>query len=115
VPSPLAWPLAYRFPVQQLRADFQPDEPPDQPTFLLVLREPGGAIRFKSIDALGFHLLQALSANDGGRSGRAVLEGIAAQAGVAATDVAGFVASGGRLLDQLRQRHALLGSLPASD
>lgn len=114
VPSPLAWPLAYRFPVQQLRADFQPVEPPEQPTFLLVLREPGGAIRFKAIDALGFHLLQALSANQAGLSGRALLEGIAGQAGVADDGVAEFVASGGRLLDQLRQRHAVLGSLPTA-
>ena len=28
--SPLAWPLSYRFPVHQIRPDFQPDEPPGQ-------------------------------------------------------------------------------------
>jgi uncharacterized protein len=106
--SPLAWPLAYAFPVQQIRPDFQPAEPPPQPTFLLVVRDGEGDIHFKAIDALGFHLLQAVAGNDSSRSGEALLRGLAAQAGVGDAD--GFVASGGRLLAQLRERAVILGT-----
>lgn len=106
--SPLAWPLAYAFPVQQIRPDFQPTEPPAQPTFLLVVRDDADSIHFKAIDALGFHLLQAVAANEAGASGEALLRGLAAQAGVAEADA--FVANGGRLLAQLRDRAVILGT-----
>ncbi|MFA5683418.1 MAG: putative DNA-binding domain-containing protein [Lysobacteraceae bacterium] len=106
--SPLAWPLAYRFPVHRLRADFQPGSPPEQPTFLLLVRGRDDEVRFKAIDALGFHLLQRLADNPAGHSGRVVLETLAAEAGSA--DVATFVSAGGRLLQGLREREAVLGT-----
>jgi uncharacterized protein len=106
--SPLAWPLAYRFPVQRIRADFQPTAAPPQPTFLLLVRGRDDAVRFKEIDLLGFRLLQALADNPAGRSGRDILAALAAEAGVA--DPAGFIANGGRLLEQLREREAILGT-----
>ncbi len=108
LPSPLAWPLAYRFPVHQLRADFQPAEPPEQPTFILVVRDCEDEIRFKIIEALGFHLLQAIADNPEQLSGRQILQAMAAQIG--APDAAAFVSAGGQMLDQLRQREAILGT-----
>lgn len=111
VPSPLAWPLAYTWPVAQLRADFQPDTPPEQPTFLLVVRDRADKVQFKSIDALGFQLMQALHGNDAGLCGRALLQALASQLGV--PDAAAFVAGGARLFEQLRQRDAILGTRPA--
>jgi hypothetical protein len=111
VASPLAWPLAYAWPVQQLRPDFQPAEPPAQPTFLLVVRDRADQVRFKAIDALGFALMQALHANEAGLTGRALLASLAAQHG--APDPAAFVAAGARLLEQLRERDAILGTRDA--
>jgi uncharacterized protein len=108
VPSPLAWPLAYAWPVQQLRADFQPTQAPAQPTFLLVVRDRADKVQFKAIDALGFQLMQALHDNEAGASGRALLEALAAQLGAA--DVPAFVAGGAGLLEQLRTRDAVLGT-----
>ena len=106
--SPLAWPLAYRYPVQQIRADYQPDSPPDTPTFLLVVRTGRDEIQFKAIDALGFHLLQALGSNEAGLSGRELLQGMAEQAAV--PDVDAFMNSAARLLQQLREREVILGT-----
>lgn len=111
VPSPLAWPLAYTWPVAQLRADFQPDVPPEQPTFVLVLRDRADKVQFKAIDALGFQLMQALHGNEGGLSGDALLRGLAVELG--APDPQAFVAGGARLLEQLRARDAVLGTRPA--
>lgn len=112
VPSPLAWPLAYAWPVQQLRAEFQPTQAPPQPTFLLVVRDRTDKVQFKAIDALGFQLMQALHDNEAGLSGRALLEALATQLGVA--DPVAFVAGGAGLLQQLRARDAVLGTRPAN-
>ena len=108
VVSPWAWPLAYRYPVHQIRADFQPDAAPEQPTFLLVLRGSDEDVHFKSIDALSFHLIQRLADNAPRHNGRSVLANLAAELGVA--DVDAFVVSGAQLLSQLRQREAILGA-----
>ena len=108
VPSPLAWPLAYAWPVQQLRAEYQPTQAPPQPTFLLVVRDRTDKVQFKGIDALGFQLMQALHDNQAGASGRALLEALAAQLG--APDVPAFVAGGAAMLEQLRTRDAVLGT-----
>jgi hypothetical protein len=112
--SPLAWPLAYRFPVQQIRRDFQPESAPDEPTFLLVVRDADEEIRFKSVDALGYHLLQAVGSNEAGLSGRALLDALGRQAGVANDALPGFIANGGRLLAQLRERAVILGTRVAT-
>jgi hypothetical protein len=111
--SPLAWPLAYRFPVQQIRSDFQPAQAPPEPTFLLLVRDRADAIQFKALDALGFHLLQAIGSNPQAASGHQLLTLLADQAGVAAAAREDFLHSGARLLQQLREREVLLGTRSA--
>lgn len=111
VVSPLAWPLAYTWPVQQLRAGFEPSTPPPQPTFLLVVRGRDDRVQFKSIDAVTFQLLQALHDNPDGLAGRAVLERLALALRI--EDANGFVAAGARMLEMLRTREAILGTRPA--
>jgi hypothetical protein len=108
LPSPLAWPLAYSWPVQQLRADFLPTTPSESPTFLLVVRDRRHNVRFKAIDALVFQVMQALQGNDAGRTGRELLEALAVA--VSAPDPAAFVDGAARLLTQLRERDAVLGT-----
>jgi hypothetical protein len=107
LPSPLAWPLAYVWPVAQLRADFQPETPPAQPTFLLIVRDRHDQVQFKTIDALGFQLMQSLHENEAGHNGRELLESLARRLQV--PDLAAFVEAGARLLEQLRARDAVLG------
>lgn len=108
VASPTAWPLAYAWPVQLIRPDFQPVAPPPQPTFLLVVRDRRDQVQFKAIDALGFALMQAVDDNAGGLSGRELLLQLARQHGVG--EVEPFIAGGARLLEQLRARDAILGT-----
>lgn len=59
--SPLAWPLAYHYPVQQISPDFLPTEPPAQPTYLIVYRNWDDEVRFIQITALIFRLLQIIA------------------------------------------------------
>ena len=107
VPSPLAWPLAYAWPVHRLAPGAIPEAPPSAPTFLLVLRDRSDAIRFKELTPVTFTLLQRLHDNPGGQSGRALLEAMAGEAGQPAGS---FVAAGATALAQLRDRDAILGS-----
>jgi hypothetical protein len=58
--SQVAWPLAYRFPVQRISRDFQPAEPPAEPTCLAVYRNREDAVRFLELNPVTFRLLQIL-------------------------------------------------------
>ncbi len=58
--SPLAWPLAYQFPVQQISPSFLPDSAPKQPTFLLVYRDIADEVNFIQISPITFRLLEIL-------------------------------------------------------
>ena len=105
--SPLAWPLAYRWPVHRLGPQFQPDMPPDAPTLLLLRREADGNVRFSELSPLAFRLVQRLG-EEPSLDGRAQLTALAGEA--AATDVDGFVVEGAHLLLQLRDSGAVLGT-----
>ena len=58
--SPLAWLLAYQYPVQQISANFIPTEPPAQPTYLLVYRDAEHEVHFMQAVPVTFRLLQIL-------------------------------------------------------
>lgn len=63
--SLLAQPLAYRYPVHQIRKDFQPDKPGDEPCYLLVSRDAGESVRFFELQPLAFQLLHEIQQNPG--------------------------------------------------
>lgn len=108
--SPLAWPLAYRWPVHRLCEAYQPAEPPDEPTFIVVHRGPDGQVGFLQVDALTLRLLQLL-AEDGRSNGRELLERIAGESPGA--DRATLLERGAQMLALLRERGAILGTVAA--
>jgi hypothetical protein len=107
VVSPLAWALAYRWPVHRLGPDYQPDEAPAAPTFVLLRREADGDVRFSALSPLAFRLLARLDEHPL-LTGREQLEALAQEAGVAAD--AAFLAQGRQLLEQMRGNGTLLGT-----
>ncbi|AOS95588.1 hypothetical protein AUP74_00112 [Microbulbifer aggregans] len=62
VVSPLVWSLSYRFPVHQIGPAFQPEEPPEAPTFLLVYRDRSEEVGFMETNAVTARLLQLAQA-----------------------------------------------------
>lgn len=54
--SPLAWPLAYAWPVQRLSIDYQPATPPHEPTCLLAWRDREECVRFQQLSPFAYHL-----------------------------------------------------------
>jgi hypothetical protein len=105
--SPLAWPLRYAFPVHQIGPGFEPREPPEQPTFLVVYRDRAGAIGFLAINAVTARLLQLLQADDPA-SGETLLRRIADEIGH--TDPEQVVAAGADILADLRSRDIVVGA-----
>jgi hypothetical protein len=61
--SPVAWPLAYQYPVHQISPDFLPTEPPSLPTYLIVYRGWDDEVGFIQISAIIFRLLQIIEDN----------------------------------------------------
>ena len=107
--SPLAWPLAYRWPVNRIGPDFQPVESPAEPTLVLLRREPDGRIHFSALSPLLFRLLELVGANDG-RNGRALLLQLADEAGQADYDA--FLAEAAPMLQRLRDEGVLRAARP---
>ncbi|MFY9973562.1 MAG: putative DNA-binding domain-containing protein [Chromatiaceae bacterium] len=105
--SPLAWPLSYRFPVHRIGPDHQPQEPPAEPTHLVVYRNRAERVEFLEINAVTQRLLQLL-AQETAQSGRAHLERIAAE--LRHPDPTQVITFGAGLLDDLRARGIILGT-----
>ncbi len=63
--SPLAWLLAYQFPVHRLSPLYQPDSNPDHPTFLTVFRDRDDEVRFLEIPPITYQMLVFIDENEG--------------------------------------------------
>jgi len=74
--SPLAWPLAYRFPVHRLGPDHQPADPPDEPSFYIARRDRRDGVGVIQVNAATLRLLERLQ-QDPELTGRAHLEALA--------------------------------------
>lgn len=58
--SPLAWPLAYQYPVHKIAPAFLPLEAPQQPTFLIVYRNREDDVGFIEITPITYRLLEVI-------------------------------------------------------
>lgn len=105
--SPLAWPLAYRWPVHRLSVDYQPSEPPATPTFVVVHRQAGGEVAFLQVDAPTARLLELLEAGEE-PTGREALGRVSAE--LAGGDPEALFERGERMLRSLRERGIVAGT-----
>jgi hypothetical protein len=103
--SPLAWPLAYVWPVDRIRADHQPDTPPPMPSLFLLQRRADHSLSFSRLDPLGFALLQQL--RESPAPGRQIIERLASASG---SPLDTLLPPARALLQQLREREVLLGT-----
>jgi hypothetical protein len=75
--NPTVWGLAYQYPVHQISPTFQPSEPPEQPTYLLVYRNLSDDVRFILLNPVSARLLEKLLKNDEHKTGEILLTEIA--------------------------------------
>lgn len=105
--NPLAWPLAYSFPVHRLSPDHAPGTPPQAPTFLVVYRRLDDEVKFMEINGVTARLLELARGDEGARTGRELLLAIAGELGH--PDPEAVVRNGADTLTMLRQNEVILG------
>lgn len=105
--SPLAWPLSYRYPVHRIRPGYRPDEPPAEPTHVLVYRNPDGAVKFMQLNDVSRLLLEFMQ-KDPEATGRQLLLRVADAIGHPEPEK--VLSSGAELLDDLKRKGILLGT-----
>lgn len=105
--SEVAWPLAYQFPVHQISVDFQPQQPSEQPNFLLVYRDRSFKVRFMDINAVTYHLLQHIQ-TEPDHTGEAHL--LAVGAAIGFQDTPALLQFGRDLLEKLQADGIVLGA-----
>lgn len=103
--SPLANAVAYQWPVHRLGPDFIPDEPPLQPSYLVIYRDPDDRVGSLELNPVSARLLELLRTQTA--TGRALLEQIAAE--LQHPDPRVVMDGGRQTLEQLRERSIVLG------
>lgn len=104
--SPLAWVFAYRFPVHKLSPSYQPSEPPEQATYLVVYRDPNDKVNFIELNPISARLLALIEEAQGQQTGQALLETICAELNHPNPDV--VLQGGESILRNFYQKHVLL-------
>ena len=105
--SPLAYVACYEFPVHRVGPDFQPQQPADQSTWLIIYRDREDRVRFMEINAVTARLLTLLQ-EDSALTGRAAIERVQAELQHPQPDL---VLQGGlQALEHLRQTGIVLGT-----
>jgi len=104
--SPLICSLAYRFPVHRICRDFQPQQPPEQASFLLVYRDRTDKVRFLELNALSARLLSLIEQQPAA-CGEQLLQQLAAETGLSAEQLR---VNGAQTLQQWREQGIILGT-----
>ena len=99
-------PMACRYPVHRINPDFLPQEVPSQPVYLLIYRNCKDRVGFFEMNPVSARLIELL-ASDAGRSGRAVLEQIAAELGN--SDMGVVIDGGLETMQTMLDRDIILG------
>ena len=105
--SPLAWPLSYRYPVHMIKPDFQPQDPPNEPSHILVYRNRGDDVKFMKLNDVSRLLLEMMRENPNA-TGRVVLQKLAAA--ISHPHPERVISTGVDLLNDLREKDIILGT-----
>ncbi len=108
--SPLAWPLAYQFPVHKICTDYLPQQAPAQPTYLVVYRNRNDEVKFMEINAVTARLLHLLQ-EDAGCSGHQAIAQIVTE--MQHPNPAVVLQGGHDALQQLHSAGIILGTARA--
>ena len=106
--SPASELCVYAYPVHRISQSHQPQQKPENPTFLFAFRNSAGKVRFMELNPVTARLI-ALLKDQPDIPARSQLDRIAAELG---RDSPEAVVDGGRqVLERLRERGAILGVL----
>jgi len=105
--SPLTMLLSYRYPVHTISPEIQPQEPPAQPTYIVVYRDRNHKVGFVELNPVSARLLELIKA-DNSLSGRKLLESIAAELNHPNPEV--VIKGGLETMQNFLQKDVLLGT-----
>ena len=105
--SPLAWHLAYQYPVHRIGPDFLPERPGEAPTFLVVYRDRRDEVGFLEINPVTKRLLELISENTHA-CGRELLTRIATELSHPQPDV--VISGGAGILQGLHEKDIIPGT-----
>jgi len=105
--SPLAWPLAYRFPVHRLAPQQQPAEVPAEPSFYVARRDRRDQVGFMQVNAVTLRLVERLQ-QSAELTGAAQLEALADE--LPQVERAVVRAGGAAALRELLEADVVLGT-----
>lgn len=105
--SPLAWPLTYQYPVQQISNNFLPKEPAEQPVYLLVYRDIKDEVHFMELNPVTALLVQIIN-EDKGLTTKQILENIAEQMNHPEPSI--VIEGGYQIIQDLKNRNVILGT-----
>ena len=105
--SPLAWPLSYQYAVHRIGPDYLPEQPGEQPTYLVVYRDLNDEVHFLELNPVTAHLLQLIS-QDEQQTSRQMLTSIADQ--LQHPDPEVVIQGGLQILNDLKNRNVILGA-----
>jgi hypothetical protein len=105
--SSLAWPLSYRYPVHTISPECQPEEPGEQPTYLLVYRDPEDQVGFIELNPVSARLFSLLQQRTD-QTGRTLLLQIAGE--LQHPDPNVVIKGGQTILDEWRQHGIVRGT-----
>lgn len=106
VVSPLAWTLAYDYPVHRISPAFLPEAPSPEPTYLTVYRTPQDEVKFTEINPVTARLMALIEAEPL-QCGREHLRCIAAEM---RAEPAAIISAGHDMLLSLHARGIVLGA-----
>lgn len=106
VVSPLAWSLAYSYPVHRIGPDYLPDRPGAQPTHLIVYRNRQDDVKFMETNAVTARLMELMETKRA--TGRQLMARIARE--LKHPQPEQVVAQGEQTLKDLRERDIVLGT-----
>ncbi len=106
--SPLARLCGYHYPVHRIGEDWQPAEPDEQPTWLVVYRRLNDRLGFLELNAATARLFERVRDNVPARSGRELLADLATEIGH--PEPAAVIAGGRATLEEMRALDIVLGT-----
>lgn len=109
VVSPLAWLQIYRYPVHQIKSGVDVEKP-QTPTYLVVYRTWRDKVKFMHINDYTHTLLHLLHQDNNTLTGREALDQLITLS--KHPNPAMVIQGGGLLLEDLRERHIILGTKP---
>jgi hypothetical protein len=108
--SPLAWHLAYQYPVHRIGPDYLPQQPGEMPTCLVVYRDRDDDVGFLEINSVTKRLLELIEA-DNRQTGAELLTQIATEMSHPQPEV--VIRGGAEIMHNLRDKQILTGTLRA--